>query len=63
MRITDKKKYLVLLYPEENESVEKQAKAFVETKVKPEYQENIKRVYWEKIVEENPKLYEKYFAE
>ena len=63
VRITNKKKYLVLLYPEENESVEKQAKEFVENKVKPEYQENIKRVYWKKIVEENSELYKKYFAE
>ena len=63
VRITDKKKYLVLLYPGENESAAKQAKAFVETKVKPEYQENIKRVYWKKIVEEDSELYEKYFAE
>ena len=63
VRITDKKKYLVLLYPGENESVEEQAKAFVETKVKPEYQENIKRVYWKKMVEEDSELYKKYFAE
>lgn len=63
VRITDKKKYVVLLYPGENESVEKQAKAFVETKEKPEYQENIKRVYWKKIVEEDSELYKKYFAE
>ena len=63
VRITDKKKYLVLLYPGENESAAKQAKAFVETKVKPEYQENIKRVYWKKIVEEDSELYKKYFAE
>ena len=63
VRITDKKKYVVLLYPGENESVEKQAKAFVETKVKPEYQENIKRVYWENIVDKESELYKKYFAE
>ena len=63
VRITDKKKYLVLLYPGENESVEEQAKAFVETKVKPEYQENIKRVYWENIVDKESELYKKYFAE
>ena len=63
VRITDKKKYVVLLYPGENESVEKQAKEFVETKVKPEYQENIKRVYWENIVDKESELYKKYFAE
>ena len=63
VRITDKKKYVVFLYPGENESVEKQAKAFVETKVKPEYQENIKRVYWENIVDKESELYKKYFAE
>ena len=63
VRITDKKKYVVLLYPGENKSVEKQAKAFVETKVKPEYQENIKRVYWENIVDKESELYKKYFAE
>ena len=62
IRITDKNKHLILLYPKNNTAVNKEATTFIEDKIKEEYRGNIHILHWEDIVKDG-KLYEKYFAE
>ena len=62
VRITDEKKYLILLYPEKNTVVAHQANEFIKKNISKDYQKNIKCIHWEDIANQNPKLYEKYFA-
>ena len=62
VRITDEKKYLILLYPEKNTVVAHQANEFIKKNISKDYQKNIKCIHWEYIANQNPKLYEKYFA-
>ena len=62
IRITDKNKYVILLYPKDNEKAEKEAKAFISGKIKEEYKNNILCLYWEDIVKQDSELYRKYFA-
>ena len=62
IRITDKNKHLILLYPKNNTTVNKEATTFLENKIREEYRGNIHILYWEDIVKEG-ELYEKYFAE
>ena len=62
IRITDKNKHLILLYPKNNTTVNKEATTFLENKIKEEYRGNIHILYWEDIVKEG-ELYKKYFAE
>jgi hypothetical protein len=62
IRITDKNKRLILLYPKNNTTVNKEATTFIEDKIKEEYRGNIHILHWEDIVKEG-ELYEKYFAE
>lgn len=62
IRITDKNKHLILLYPKNNTTVNKEATTFLENKIREEYRGNIHILHWEDIVKEG-KLYEKYFAE
>lgn len=62
IRITDKNKYVILLYPKNNEKAEKEAKAFISGKIKEEYKNNILCLYWEDIVKQDSELYRKYFA-
>mgnify|MGYP003398679447 CR=1 FL=1 len=62
IRITDKNKHLILLYPKNNTTVNKEATTFLENKIKEEYRGNIHILHWEDIVKEG-ELYEKYFAE
>ena len=63
IRITDKNKHLVLLYPKENENVEKEAQLFYDQKINDDYKENVHLVHWENIVDKESELYKKYFAE
>ena len=63
IRITDKNKHLVLLYPKENENVEKEAQLFYDQKINDNYKENVHLVHWENIVDKESELYKKYFAE
>ena len=63
IRITDKNKYVILLYPKANEKAEKEAKAFIRGKIKEEYRGNILCLHWENIVQRDSELYLKYFAE
>ena len=62
IRITDKNKHLILLYPKNNTAVNKEATTFLENKIREEYRGNIHILHWEDIVKEG-ELYEKYFAE
>lgn len=62
IRITDKNKHLILLYPKNNTTVNKEATTFLENKIREEYRGNIHILHWEDIVKEG-ELYEKYFAE
>ena len=62
IRITDKNKHLILLYPKNNTTVNKEATTFIEDKIKEKYRGNIHILHWEDIVKEG-ELYEKYFAE
>ena len=62
LRITDKNKHLILLYPKNNTTVNNEATTFLENKIKEEYRGNIHILHWEDIVKEG-ELYEKYFAE
>ena len=62
IRITDKNKHLILLYPKNNTTVNKEATTFIEDKIREEYRGNIHILHWEDIVKEG-ELYEKYFAE
>ena len=62
IRITDKNKYVILLYPKANEKAEKEAKAFISAKIKEEYRGNILCLHWENIVQKDSELYRKYFA-
>lgn len=61
IRITDKNKYVILLYPEANEKTNIQALEFCK-KVKHEYKDNMLCLYWERIVDKESELYRKYFA-
>ena len=61
VRITDKNKYVVLLYPEANKKANSEASEFC-GKIKEEYKDNILCLYWENIVEKDSELYRKYFA-
>lgn len=61
IRITDKNKYVVLLYPEANKKANSEASEFC-GKMKEEYKDNILCLYWENIVEKDSELYRKYFA-
>lgn len=61
IRIKDKNKYLILLYPEGNEVVDRQAKEFVQKKISDEFSNNVKIIHWEEIVDKSTKLYRKYF--
>ena len=63
IRITDKNKHLVLLYPKENENVEKEAQLFYDQKINDNYKENVHLVHWENIVDKESELYKKYLAE
>ena len=62
IRITDKNKHLILLYPKNNTTVNNEATTFIEDKIKEEYRDNIHILHWEDIVKEG-ELYKKYFAE
>lgn len=62
IRITNKNKHLILLYPKNNTAVNKEATSFLENKIREEYRGNIHILHWEDIVKEG-ELYEKYFAE
>lgn len=62
IRIMDKNKHLILLYPKNNTTVNYEATTFIEDKIKERYRGNIHILYWEDIVKEG-ELYEKYFAE
>ena len=62
IRITDKNKHLILLYPKNNTTVNKEATTFLENKIKEEYRGNIHILHWEDIVKEG-ELHKKYFAE
>lgn len=62
IRITDKNKHLILLYPKNNTTVNNEATTFIEDKIKEKYRGNIHILHWEDIVKEG-ELYEKYFAE
>ena len=62
IRITDKNKHLILLYPKNNTTVNKEATTFLENKIREEYRGNIHILHWEDIVKEG-EFYEKYFAE
>lgn len=62
IRITDKNKHLILLYPKNNTTVNKEATTFLENKIREEYRGNIHILHWEDIVKEG-ELYKKYFAE
>ncbi len=61
IRITDKNKYVVLLYPEANKKANSEAIEFC-GKIKEEYKNNVLCLYWEDIVDKNSGLYRKYFA-
>lgn len=63
IRVTDEKKHVVLLYPESNTEAEKEARRFIEEKIKEEYKKNVLCLHWEDIVKEESELYRKYFAE
>lgn len=62
LRVTDKQKYVVFVFPKENDHVKKEFDAFIE-KINSEYCNNVKCLYWEDIVEKDTELYKKYFAE
>lgn len=61
IRIKDKNKYLILLYPKGNEVVDRQAKNFVQEKISDEFRNNVKIIHWEDIVDKSTELYRKYF--
>lgn len=61
IRIKDKNKYLILLYPELNKVADKQAKEFIKEKINNEFRDNVQIIYWEKIADEDTELYRKYF--
>lgn len=61
IRIKDKNKYLILLYPKGNEVVDKQADRFVQEKISDEFRNNVKKIHWEEIVDKSTELYRKYF--
>ena len=61
IRIKDKNKYLILLYPEHNGVADKQAKEFIKEKINNEFRDNVKKIYWEDIANEDTELYRKYF--
>jgi hypothetical protein len=61
IRITNKNKYVVLLYPKANKKTNSEAYEFCR-KVKEDYKDNILCLCWENIVEKDSELYRKYFA-
>ena len=61
IRIKDKNKYLILLYPEHNEVANRQAQKFRDEKINKEFRDNVKIIYWEEIADKNTELYRKYF--
>lgn len=61
IRIKDKNKYLILLYPEHNGVAESQAQNFIEEKINKEFRNNVQIIHWEDIADENTELYRKYF--
>ena len=61
IRITDKNKYVVLLYPEANKKANSEASEFC-GKMKEEYKDNILCLYWENRVAKDSDLDRKYWA-
>ena len=62
IRITDKNRYVVLLYPEANKKASSEATEFCD-QIKDEYKDNVLCLRWENIVYKDAELYCKYFAQ
>lgn len=63
IRITNKNKFLILLYPKANGVVHKQADTFIKDKINNRYKENVKALHWEDVIsDKNCELYCKYFG-
>ena len=64
IRIINKNKFLVLLYPKANGVVHKQADTFIRDKINNIYKENVKALHWEDVIsDKNNELYCKYFGQ
>lgn len=61
IRIKDKNKYLILLYPKHNEVADRQAQKFINEKINKEFRDNVQIIYWEDIADKDTELYRKYF--
>ena len=61
IRITDKNKYLVLLYPSGNKNVDEQANTFINGSIKDEYRDNVKIIHIDKLPLQK-EFGEKYFG-
>ena len=63
IRVTDKNKFLVLLYPKANEIVHKQATEFIGDKINNTYKDNVKALHWEDVITDKEcELYCKYLG-
>ena len=63
LRITNKKKYTLFVIAEGNHKIYEDIKSFYSNYIKDSYQENVRALCWEDLIEENHPLYEKYIAD
>ncbi|MBR5585853.1 MAG: hypothetical protein IKW36_06405 [Alistipes sp.] len=61
IRLTNKRKYVILLYPRDNKRVRRGAESFVKQRITEEYRDNMVLLHWEDIVAPDSELYTKYF--
>ena len=63
LRITDKSKYTVFIFPKENEELLNEYNQFEETYINEQYANNVKAWYWEDLMKgkEESKFFRKYF--
>lgn len=63
LRITNKKRYTLFVIAEGNHKIYEDIKSFYSNYIKDSYQENVRALCWEDLIEENHPLYEKYIAD
>ena len=63
LRITNKKRYTLFVIAEGNHKIYEDIKSFYSNYIKDSYQENVRALCWEDLIEENNPLYEKYIAD